>query len=52
METVDVVFSGTVLPGFDPREAAASLAKMTGMSQDEALTLLSSGKPRLARQCH
>ena len=50
METVDVVFSGTVLSGFDPREAATTLAAMTGMSQDEALALLSSGKPQLARR--
>ena len=50
METVDVVLSGTVLPGFDPREAAASLAAMTGLSQDKALALLTSGQPKLAKR--
>ena len=50
METSDVVLAGTVLPGFEPREVAAALAAMAGLSQDKALALVSSGTPRLARR--
>ena len=50
MDTVDLMLSGRLLPGTDPDRAAAALAQMTGLTQDKALVLLTSGKPRLAKR--
>ncbi len=50
METSEVVLEGTVLPGFAAQEVAATLAAMAKLNQDQALALLTSGKPRLARK--
>lgn len=50
MDAVDVMLTGRLLPGTDPERAAAALAQMTGLAQDKALALLTSGKPRLAKR--
>ena len=50
MQTLDIFFSGRVLPGADTQKAVAALAKMAGLEPDRARALLCSGRQRLVRR--
>lgn len=50
MDHVDVVLSGHVLPGIDPARAAAQLARVTGIEQETAQGLITSGRARVVKR--
>lgn len=50
MQTVDVLLSGSILPGTDLATAAAALAKQAGIDQDKAAALISSGTSRVVKR--
>lgn len=50
MQTVDVLLSGSILPGTDLATAAAQLAKQAGIDQDRAAALISSGTSRVVKR--
>ncbi len=50
MHTVDVLLSGSILPGTDLSTAAANLAKQTGIDQSKAEALISSGQSRVVKR--
>lgn len=50
MHTVDVLLSGSILPGTDLATAAANLAKQTGIDQSKAEGLISSGQSRVVKR--
>ena len=50
MSTMDLWISGKVLPGVDPNQAARSFATITGLTVDQARTVITCGTARLARR--
>lgn len=50
MNTVDVILDGTITPGADLVRSAAAFAQLAGITQEQARTLLTSGKPKAARR--
>ena len=45
--TVDVLLTGNTLPGADIDQAAAALAKMTGIAPEQARAIITGSKSRL-----